>query len=592
VDTCRHCTGDECIENDYQCEYEKLCNCTDDGTVPGDPCTMCWCDEVLGCITEPMNCSDGNVTTIDTCIVIDGKANCTWIPFTCNISDPCATIVIDYETHTCITIPKNCSLGPCFTGQCDPLTGTCSLINCGPSKYDACGTIWCDPDIGMCLDEETTCPPLDDCTIPTCDKITGECIYPPTQNAMQCANVSRPCKPCQCDINDGECFCEDIVCTSTDPCMIGMCIEPSGTCVYHPKCPLGPLDMCNEGLCVLGKCITTPLINCSDSDSCTVDGCDPDMGCYHEPIVCQPGTNPCITVWCEDGVCVPHMKKCDDNDTTTKDWCDGETGNCTHVKACPCDDNDICTDDFFDEITWTCVHIPHQCPPAHSDDGTINHCLIPQCDTVFGCTFDMVHCNTPRCEGHSSCHTAHCVPSTGECVIDEISCDDGDNCTIDTCIDGKCHHHDVQCGVDVDDDNKCSTHWCSGDGECHHGEKDCGDDNPCTLDTCDGKTGYCHHREKDCYHPEWPCLECSCDQSNGECSCVLNHCDDGTFFFIFLFLMGFFKKREPMHRGQVPRTFGMRAHPLHMPTKGVLYRNMQWKRWKLQIRASCVSTRT
>jgi hypothetical protein len=167
---------------------------------------------------------------------------------------------------------------------------------------------------------------------------------------------------------------------------------------------------------------------------CTIDFCDPISGCKHAPLVCSQGTNPCITVECVKGGCIPHMKDCSDNDNTTKDWCDQTTGNCTHIKTCPCEDNLKCTDDYFDEFSWTCVHKDHVCSPYYDQQGHINHCFVPRCDPLDGCVYDETHCAPARCEGHKSCITTYCEPTTGMCAQKEMSCDDGMWCFF--CDDG------------------------------------------------------------------------------------------------------------------------------------------------------------
>jgi hypothetical protein len=198
------------------------------------------------------------------CVVVNGEAVCTWVPFTCNVTAPCSTVIIDYEHHICTIVPKVCPTGFCSTGQCDPETGECTVVQCGPSVHGKCGSTHCNPATGMFVDVETTCSMRDNCSIPTCDPTTGQCVYPPTPTAIQCFADSTLCDPCVCG-NDGECVCAPKNCTHPDPCMIGTCLEQTGTCAHFPRCPIGQLDMCTSGSCDkdTGHCILVER-NCSD----------------------------------------------------------------------------------------------------------------------------------------------------------------------------------------------------------------------------------------------------------------------------------------------------------------------------------------
>ncbi len=64
------------------------------------------------------------------------------------------------------------------------------------------------------------------------------------------------------------------------------------------------------------------------------------------------------------------------------------------------------------------------------------------------------------------------------CAID-ADCDDGDGCSIDTCVDGVCRRAAVDCG----DGDGCTDDVCT-DGACTNPPRDCDDGNDCTADTC------------------------------------------------------------------------------------------------------------
>ena len=71
-----------------------------------------------------------------------------------------------------------------------------------------------------------------------------------------------------------------------------------------------------------------------------------------------------------------------------------------------------------------------------------------------------------------------CVSPECYCISGPKNCDDGDACTIDTCVDGNCCHTPKDCA----DGDKCTVDSCAG-GNCVHTAKDCGDGDNCTVDT-------------------------------------------------------------------------------------------------------------
>jgi hypothetical protein len=83
-----------------------------------------------------------------------------------------------------------------------------------------------------------------------------------------------------------------------------------------------------------------------------------------------------------------------------------------------------------------------------------------------------------------------------------ISCDDGDLCTIDRCVGGKCVHRPV----------------------------DCDDQNVCTDDSCDPATGSCVHTPASAGVPcddNDPCTENDVCDGSGGCAGTPINCDDG-----------------------------------------------------------------
>jgi hypothetical protein len=96
----------------------------------------------------------------------------------------------------------------------------------------------------------------------------------------------------------------------------------------------------------------------------------------------------------------------------------------------------------------------------------------------------------------------------------KISCDDGDDCTIDRChCDEGCQHFPVdprdnadctdwtkpKCysDDDCDDKNACTDDSCVKEG-CKNVAVSCDDKNECTMDTCEADIG-CQHIDIPCY---------------------------------------------------------------------------------------------
>jgi Dictyostelium (slime mold) repeat len=183
--------------------------------------------------------------------------------------------------------------------------------------------------------------------------------------------------------------------------------------------------------------------------------------------------------------------------------CDGEEfcqeffgiAVCLTTGPVSCDDGDFCTIDSPCTEPFGCTHTPLNC-----DDG--NQCTIDTCDSGSGCIHEVI----PRC-----CRiSADCV-ETDKCSVGPVcrglfcsdgtprNCDDDDACTFDFCdprtgcahtpIDG-CGNPRLTCQTDADCTTPCATdRICSG-GACTVGMPVvCDDGDPCTVDSCDPVKG-------------------------------------------------------------------------------------------------------
>ncbi len=285
-----------------------------------------------------------------------------------------------------------------------------------------------------------------------------------------------------------------------------------------PTCAPGVPLTCNDGNpCTVDVC--DPAVGCTtlgasgpcdDGIACTADTCDPATGCLHTPDsalcddaisctadVCLPADAAADGQGCVHDTGLAFGTQCDDgNPCTFPDVCDF-SGNCHPGFANPCDDADPCTLDTCDSATGACSHVPNPC-----DDGIA--CTTDACDPATGC----VH--TP----------------------DDTACDDAVPCTADVCLpadaaaDGQGCVHDtgLAFGTQCDDNNPCTfTDVCDFSGNCHPGfANTCDDADPCTLDTCNPATGACTHAPNPCDDG----IDCTTDACDPAAGCV--HTPDDT----------------------------------------------------------------
>ena len=251
-------------------------------------------------------------------------------------------------------------------------------------------------------------------------------------------------------------------------------------------------------------------------------------------VVCDDG-NKCTIDKCVNGVCTHTPVNCDDGNPCTDDSCDPATGNCVYINnIAPCDDGKFCT-------------VGDVCKDGSCTSGTLR-----DCNDGIDCTIDSCNEDTDKCE-HSAddskcddklwCNGAEtCDPAKGCMPGTPPDCNDGIDCTIDSCNEDtdKCEHSadDSKCddklwcnGAETCDPTKgcqpgtapdcsdgidCTIDSCNEDAdECEHSADDskCDDDDACTIDTCDPLTG-CTYEDVDCDDGD-PCTEDSCDPAIG-----------------------------------------------------------------------------
>ena len=116
---------------------------------------------------------------------------------------------------------------------------------------------------------------------------------------------------------------------------------------------------------------------------------------------------------------------------------------------------------------------------GNCDDG--NAC------TVDTCVAGVCQSSPLVCNDNSVCTTDSCNPASG-CSFQPIACNDQNLCTADSCnpVTG-CQFTAVVC----DDQDLCTNDSCNPQQGCSHAAVSCADSDPCTIDICDG--GSCQH---------------------------------------------------------------------------------------------------
>lgn len=447
------CTG-VCV-NHGQCD--DGIPCTTDLCSPGSPGA-----DSFGCLYTPDNslCNDSEVCTDDECVPGVG----------------------------CVFTPDDSNV--CKDGEfCD---GNESCVG------------------GDCLSGPPPCNDNVACTIDTCDENTDQCIYTP--NHASCSNgqfcdgveVCHPTKGCQPGT--------PVNCSHLNGlCVVGVCDEDADACVPVPVADNTP---CNDGqfcttgdVCVAGNCQGAPR-DCDDGVGCTNDLCD-EVGdvCIHNENDSK----------CDDGLFCNGFEVCEPSDSGANPL----TGCVPGDTACS---NCICNEDV-DVCVCGCPGIPcpepAECQVVECDDGD---CLYSPAGQGTPCTDDGIACTTDVCDGSGTCihlpDDGACTPDANECTDtvchptlgcihvndDTNGCDDGLFCTInDQCVGGECVGDPLVCDDGID----------------------------CTDDSCDENLDACLHTPDngDCPMSNSPCFSFICDPMQG--CIIVNHdgvpCDDGLF---------------------------------------------------------------
>ena len=402
------CLKPYCAPESGKCSFEpdhEGAACSDgDACTIGDSCSAGQCSPGL-----PLTCMDANPCTDDGC---NPAAGCTFV----NNESPCS------DGDVCTTTDA-CSGGSCVGGpalpcddqnlcngqeSCDPLKG------CLPGKMLVCddgnscnGQESCDPVKGCVAGAALDCPDGNPCTDDACDAVKG-CVH--LANAAACDDGDPCTTGDQCQ--GGVCTHSSLAdCMDANPCTDDSCVPFTG-CVYKlntASCDDG--NACTVGeACALGSCGSGQPVNCNDGNSCTDDGCEPAVGCVHEPTAspCYDGDSCTVGDTCKLGKCEPGVAiVCVDGDVCTDDSCDPAVGCVFTVNQAPCNDGNACTSGDACAL-GKCV----SGPPIVCNDQ--NGCTKDACAPSKGCEFSPLPDETP-CGAGLVCMGGKCVPIPDLC---------------------------------------------------------------------------------------------------------------------------------------------------------------------------------
>jgi hypothetical protein len=351
----------------------------------------------------------------DTCSALDADQICQRDAKNCGTytADNGCGRQVEVQCGTC-EAPEVCAGGGADDNVCgcpdvDPAE-VCARHNkdCGTiDAEDACGND-VSVDCGTCDDQDCGGTTPNVCGCPC--QINGVCIPAGGHNPARPCEVCDPAQSTQAWTQ----LPKDTACDDGDPCTVDTTCRPSGLCRGSAVDCSHLDDVCEQGVCDGGSCVTEILEGevCDDGDFCTVDTtCLADGTCSGDPRSCETNPDQCLDNVCDSaaGVCQPEP-----------------------TSGAACDDGLSCT-------TGSMCELSGDCAVGAIDSGS---CLIDGVCVEDGDTNPANSCEV--CDAS--------VDQTGWSQLpDETICENGDglSCT-GTCSAGACVDtvHDGHCAID------------------------------------------------------------------------------------------------------------------------------------------------
>ncbi len=496
------------------------------------------------CVGNPLNCSDGQSCTTDTCDPVNGCKH---------DAKPMEGLPCD-DGDSC-TAGETCAGGKCDNSKVAKKCACAQDADCIP--YDdgnPCnGSISCDKNAGYCVNgapydcstAAVTVPPGvtadPQCYVAKCLNINGvaKCSAKFTVKGSACNDKSACTSGDICQ--DGGCSGKPTNCDDKNPCTDDSCDKNYGCknlpnavlCDDGDKCTVG--DACSKGVCSgSGTLNGVAVCTCTvDADCASLDVgnlCQGKHICSGKMCTLQAGSAvkcPPSAVACADNVCDPSSGQCkpvakdastpcsDGSVCTVGDHCDN-TGKCATydggsngVTELVCDDGDPCTTDSCDQYLG-CVHSLNAQP---CDDGQVctgtkespDHCQSGTCQpgaNACQCNSD-TDCaglgKVDKCLVKSTC--VKDSNGTSQCL--QLQVDVKDCSSVNPCVLGVCNPMTGNCdqfklaGPSCSDDNLCTVGDHCDSGFCIGALNDCDDGNACSIDSCDKVLGCLHNPATD-----------------------------------------------------------------------------------------------
>jgi len=456
------CTVDTC-ELGRICAHEPVV-CDD-----GDACTADACDPLRGCVAPARSCDDGDACTTDGC---DPASGCTTEPVVCADGDACTTDGCDPDVG-CTFAPI-----PGCVSDCGPVVGGC------PAGFACVDERCLSPDDELLVPGGTFamgCDPADPDDF-LCGVFTWE--QPPHDVTVSTFVMARTevrrgdYQPC---VDDGACapfgaaaFCGG---TADHPVNCAAWQDAADYCAWAGR------RLCTEAEWEYAA---------RGSDGRPRPWGDAPADCTLAHLAAQPapdhgcGTGATAPVGSYPAGASPFgvLDLVGNVSEWTADWYDAAyyaaspavdpTGPATGDRHVFRGGNYLQTDPLFARASER--GFGSDVDRDAGQDGTGIRCCrdLPAC-AVLG--------EGAACDDGDPC-TTDSTCQAGDCAGGRPACDDGDACTIDTCDAGTCGHQTIPEGGACDDgcwtDSRCTM------GACAPGPTpvDCDDGDPCTIDTC------------------------------------------------------------------------------------------------------------
>lgn len=464
------CTAKVCQAGEKQCQSGQLATCKDD--------FLGWTQAA---------CPDKTACVAGACAAVictpNEKACAGKFTRTCNATGTAWVMGEDCSAKALL-----CSAGVCTDKVCDAGTKQCQsgkLATCNADQLgwtaaacpvdtvcvgSACESVICTPGVKSCVGKlAATCNATgtalqgtEDCAAKgmVCDK--GLCSAQIcTPNATTCKNGTlSTCKADGTAWVDSACAgvcvadqCLPTICTpdkmACDQTFLTLC-DPTGTSWIKGQNCTDLKQICIEGKCSPPVC-SAGVMQCVQGDmaTCLADG----SGWFPTPC---PVDTACVNAQCLPKVCAPNATECQTGKLAT---CNA-TGTAWTQSACGANQacsggqclNKICTPSAVQcqsgavatcDATGTAWVVTDNCPSVNAI------CVSNKCVPVI-CTAGAIECQSGKA---ATCN------ATGTAWT-QVSCEDGNACTTDSCSGGKCQNPNAV------DNTPCGTGGSCKSGSC------------------------------------------------------------------------------------------------------------------------------